>query len=313
MIFSPLIDSLGEDSNEKIVQIESNKKLSIRNSIRKNNLHMKPRNRRSSESNNTERRRCSYPTNSDPYQKNIPKRHSAVSSSSGENNDRDGDFVPLETAFERYPHLNDQVLFGKQKEPEICNGIANMQSESKHENGQKQCSLPTRCVNDVLTKDCNADNINAISGKDKNCRHKQTIYIFLHLCIYVYKIFNFRDVDHRQVCRPSISVPLSTPEEMVFSKSRKQSFIRSWASRKYTKISKDASNNNNNNGTIELGHGVVESMDANEESNPHNNNNNNNNENNEATRGTNESTDRLVNILIKVLKNYDFYIDHVFV
>ena len=121
----------------------------------------------------------------------------------------------------------------------------------------------------------------------------------IYLCIIVYKIFNFRDADHRQVCRPSISVPLSTSKEIVFSKSRKKSFIRSLAARKSTKISKDASNNNNNNGTIELGHGVVESMDANEESNPHNNNNN-NNENNEATREENESTDRLVNILIKI-------------
>lgn len=55
---------------------------------------------------------------------------------------------------------------------------------------------------------------------------------------------------------------------------------------------------------IELGHGVVESMDSNEESNPHNNNNN--NKNNEATRGENESTDRLVNILIKVENFSDF-------
>ena len=136
---------------------------------------MKPRNCRSSESNNTERRRCSYPTNSNPYQKSIPKRTSAVSSNSSENNDRDEDFVPPATAFERYPHSNDQVLFGKQKEPEICNGIANMQSKSKHEDVQKQCSLPTTCMNDVLTKHCNADKINEISGKDKNCRHKQTI------------------------------------------------------------------------------------------------------------------------------------------
>ena len=134
----------------------------------------------------------------------------------------------------------------------------------------------------------------------------------MHLCIYVYKIFNFRDVDHRQVCRPSISVPLSTSKETVFSKSRKKSFIRSLASRKGTKISKDASNNNNNNGTIELGHGVVESMDANEESNPYNNNNNNNHMNNEATRGANESTDRLVNILIKV-KKLRFLYEHVVV
>ena len=134
---------------------------------------------------------------------------------------------------------------------------------------------------------------------------------FSHLCIYVYIIFNFRDADHKQVCRPSISVPLSTSKETVFSKSRKKSFIRSLASRKNTKISEDASNNNNNNGTIKLGRDNVESMDANEESNPHNNNNN-NNKNNEATRGENESTDRLVNILIKIKNFSDFDIDHVF-
>ena len=79
----------------------------------------------------------------------------------------------------------------------------------------------------------------------------------------------------------------------------KTSFIRSLASRKSTKIPKDASNNNNNNGTIELGHGIVESMGTNEENNP-NNNNNNNNKNDQATRGENKSTDRLVNILIKI-------------
>ena len=85
-------------------------------------------------------------------------------------------------------------------------------------------------------------------------------------------------------------------------------------SRKNTKIPKDASNNNNNNGTIELGHGVVESMDANEEDNPHNINNNHNNKNNNQTiTGENESTDRLVNILIKINKFSDFDIYHVFV
>ena len=106
---------------------------------------------------------------------------------------------------------------------------------------------------------------------------------------------------------------MSTSKEIVFSKSRKKSFIRCFASGKGTKISKDAANNNNNNGRIELGHGVVESMDANEESNPHNNNNN-NNKNNEATRGENESTDRLVNILIKIKNVSDLNgSDHVFV
>ena len=77
------------------------------------------------------------------------------------------------------------------------------------------------------------------------------------------------------------------------------------ASRKSTKIPKDASNNNNNTGTIELGHGIVESMGANEENNP-NNNNNNNNKNDQATRGENKSTDRLVNILIKIKNFSDF-------
>jgi len=107
---------------------------------------------------------------------------------------------------------------------------------------------------------------------------------------------------------------LSTSKETALSKSRKTSFIRSLTSRKSTKIPKDASNNNNNNGTIELGHGIVESMGTNEENNPNNNNNNNNN-NDQATRGENKSTDRLVNILIKIKKfsDFDIYIDHVFV
>ena len=139
------------------------------------------------------------------------------------------------------------------------------------------------------------------------------IVFFLHLCIYV--ILNFCDADHRQVCKPSISVPLSTSKETVFSKSRKTSFIRSLTSRKSTKIPKDASNNNNNNGTIELGHGIVEPMGANEENNP-NNNNNNSNKNDQATREENKSTDRLVNILIKIKNFSDFNMyrsDHVFV
>ena len=155
--------------------MEYNKKLSIRDSIRKNKVHKKSRNFRSSEFNNTESRRCSYPSNPNSFQEKNIKRHSAVSSSLSENPDHDADFVPLATAFERYPDSNGQVLFSREKEPEICNGIANMQSKSKHEDVQKQCSLPTTCMNDVLTKHCNADKINKISGKGKICRHIRTI------------------------------------------------------------------------------------------------------------------------------------------
>ena len=155
--------------------MEYNKKLSIRDSIRKNKVHKKPRNFRSSEFNNTESRRCSYPTNPNSLQEKNIKRHSAVSSRLRENPDHDADFVPLATAFEGYPNSSGQVLFSREKEPEICNGTANMQSKSKHEGVRKEYSLPTTCMNDVLTKHCNADKINEISGKDKNFRHKQTI------------------------------------------------------------------------------------------------------------------------------------------
>ena len=153
--------------------MEYNKKLSIRDSIRKNKVHKKPRNFRSSEFNNTESRRCSYPNNPNSLQEKNIKRHSGVSSSLSENPDHDADFVPLATAFERYPDSNGQVLFSREKE--IFNGTADIQSKSKHEDVQKQCSLPTGYMNDVLAEDCNADSINEISGKDKNCRHKQTI------------------------------------------------------------------------------------------------------------------------------------------
>ena len=174
-----LIDSLGEDSDEQVIRMQYNKKTSIRNSIRKNKLHKKSRNFRSSEFNNTERRRCSYPTNPNSYEKNIPNRHSVVSSSLSENHDHDADFLSLAAAIEKYPDSNGPVLISNEKETGICNGIANMQSELEHESVLKQCSLPTTCMNNVIIK----DNINRISGKDKYCRHKQTIiFASLHIC-----------------------------------------------------------------------------------------------------------------------------------
>ena len=112
--------------------MEYNKKLSIRDSIRKNKVHKKPRKFRSSEFNNTESRRCSYPTNPNSLQEKNIKRHSAVSSSLSENPDHDADFVPLATAFERYPDSNGQVLVSREKSLRyatvslICNPSQNM-------------------------------------------------------------------------------------------------------------------------------------------------------------------------------------------